>query len=157
MLICLLGVASGIFFSNQHKSPENQLIRDGHELLNNGKIEQAEAKFDEARRLAPKSADPWYWKARVSLKGKHRQGAIEYLNKALKIKANHEPSLVLKIKILLLSGGTDSTKARTIAKQSYDVSASLKKWVNCLEKNNVFSDIITESKLDELCPSPDHQ
>lgn len=139
----------------QNLTPESKLIREGQELLNNREFELAEKKFNKAKKLAPKLAAPWYWKAKVSLARQNLSIAIFYVEKALELQANHEPSLVLQIKILLLKGGTNTEEARRKAKESYGVSDSLNQWLKCLENNNVFSDFVnTESKLDELCPSP---
>lgn len=136
-------------------TPENQLIREGRELLNNREFELAEEKFNEAKKLAPELADPWYWKAKVSLARQNLSVAIFYVEKALGLQANHEPSLVIQIKILLLKGGTYTEESKRKAKESYGVSDSLDQWLKCLENNNVFSDLVnTESNLDKLCPSP---
>ncbi len=83
-----------------------------------------------------------YWIAKVSLARQNLPVASLYVEKALKLQANHEPSLVLQIKILLLKGGTGTEEARRKAKQSYGVSNSLNQWLKCLENNNVFSDIV---------------
>ncbi len=153
--LCLLSIPIGFHLFPKNLTPENQLIREGRELLNNQEFELAEEKFNEAKRLAPELAAPLYWIAKVSLARENLPVAGFYVEKALQLQANHEPSLVLQIKILLRKGGTDTEEAKRKAKESYGVSDSLYQWFKCLENNNVFSDIVnTESKLEELCPSP---
>lgn len=153
MSLCLLSIPIGFHLFPKNLTPEKQLIREGRELLNNREFELAEEKFNEAKKLAPELAYPWYWIAKVSLARQNLPVASSYVEQALKLQANHEPSLVLQIKILLLKGGTDTQEAQRKANQSYGVSDSLDQWLKCLENNNVFSVIVnTESKLEELCP-----
>lgn len=134
---------------------DKQLIHEGYQLLDKGKFDQAEAKFDEARRLTPKSAEPWYAKAKVSLAKQNRPVALQYIDKALKINSKHEPSLVLKIKVLLSNGGSERIQAKTIVDnigKNNEFSDDLNQWVNCLKYKKVFSKVlIVETELDQLC------
>lgn len=119
---------------------------------------RAEEKFDEANKLEPKFPEPWYWKAKVALVKGNSAVALKYINKALEMNANHLHSLVLKIKLLLLSGGNEKLEAEKIAKQSYGITDDLDVWLNCLEKEKIFAHlVITISELDRKCPSPDYQ
>jgi tetratricopeptide (TPR) repeat protein len=126
--------------------------------LKNKEFHQAEEKFDQALIIRPNSAEPWYWKAKVALAKDNKLVALEYINKALGIDANHLYSLVLKIKLLLLSGGEKKLEAEKIAKQSYGIAAELDSWLKCLEQEKIFSNlVITISELDKKYPFSDYQ
>jgi tetratricopeptide (TPR) repeat protein len=138
--------------------PLNQLLVEGYELLANQKFNRAEKKFEEAGRIEPKSPDPWYWKAEVALAKGNRQVALKYINKALDFDSLHLHSLVLKIKLLLLSGGNDRLEAQKLADQSYGISDTLDSWLDCLEQTETFTNLInTNSELDRRCLSPVYQ
>ena len=125
--------------------------------MKDGEFNRAEEKFDEANRLEPESPEPWYWKAKVALVKGNSPVALKYINKALDMNANHLHSLVLKIKLLLLSGGNEKLEAEKIAKQSYGIADDLDVWFNCLEQEKIFTNlVITISELDRKCPSPDY-
>ena len=70
----------------------------------------------------------------------------------------HLHSLVLKIKLLLLSGGNDRLEAQKLADQSYGISDTLDSWLDCLEQTETFTNLInTNSELDRRCLSPVYQ
>ncbi|BAY95740.1 MULTISPECIES: hypothetical protein [unclassified Tolypothrix] len=133
--------------------PQNQLILEGYELLKNKKFAQAEEKFDEAKRLDSQSPESWYWKARVAIAKDNKPVALEYIRKALQLNEGHLSSLVLQIKILLLMGGNYRGEAKIIASQIYGMYDELNCWLDCLEKENLFSSIVlTSYELEKKCP-----
>ena len=134
---------------------KNQLILSGCELLKQKNFKLAEEKFDEARRTDNQSPEPWYWKARVALAKDNKSVALGYIDKSLQLDSSHISSLVLQIKILLLMGGKYRLEAKEIVSQirgRYDILGS---WLDCLEKENIFSSIVvTSDELERKCPSP---
>jgi hypothetical protein len=105
--------------------------------------------------------NPWYSKAIVSLENGNKENALAYINKGLNKVPKNEPKqivilLALKIKVLLLIGGSDNqAKAENVANQNYGSSSALDKWINCLREEKFFSSIITtETELEAKCPSP---
>lgn len=135
--------------------PKNQLILEGYELLKKKKFDQADEKFDEAKRLDNQSPEPWYWKAQVAIAKDNKPVALEYIRKALQLNSSHISSLVLQIKILLLMGGNYRVEAKTIASQIHGKYKELNSWLECLEKKNIFSSIVVTSyELEIKCPTP---
>jgi tetratricopeptide (TPR) repeat protein len=133
----------------------NQMLFEGYKLLAEQKFDKAEKKFEEASRIEPESPDPWYWKAKVALAKENRQVALKYINKALNFDSCHLHSLVLKIELLLLSGGNDRLEAQKIASQSYGISDALNSWLDCLKQREMFANLVnTNSELDRRCPPP---
>lgn len=161
-MICLFLLPTGIYFTviSQNSfqseisiSSENVLIREGYELLDSGELVKAEAKFNEAKNLNPQSAVPWHGKAEVALAKQNLPVAMQYVDRALDIEEKHIPSLVLKIKILLLNGGDQNILAKKLANDSYRLSNELDQWLMCLEEQQFFLNIITtQNELDRLCP-----
>ncbi|MCP4347576.1 MAG: hypothetical protein GY795_18890 [Desulfobacterales bacterium] len=132
-----------------------QLLFSGSKLLKAGAIEAAEKEFDEARRHAPEAPEPLYWKASIAFARNNKSVALAYLDKALQFSPKHVESLALKIKILLLTGGQKTSMAEQIASQSYGYSKTLDSWLDCLNKHNIFSQIIlTNNELEHQCPTP---
>jgi tetratricopeptide (TPR) repeat protein len=139
-------------------NPLSQTIFEGRKFLKDREFNRAEEKFDQANRLEPESPEPWYWKAKVALAKGNSAVALKYINKALDMDAHHWHSLVLKIKLLLLSGGKEKLEAEKIAKQSRGIADDLDVWLNCLEQEKMFTNlVITISELDRRCPPPDYQ
>lgn len=134
---------------------EKPVLVEGYEFLQNLDYDKAEEKFNQASRREPKSPDPWYWKAQLALARENKPVALEYTDIALKLEPKHLHSLVLKIKLLLLNGGHDLVKAEGIATKSYGISEELDSWLNCLEREKVFSSSLnTDSELDAKCTPP---
>jgi len=105
--------------------------------------------------------NPWYLKAMVALENGKKSIALEYINRGLKKIPKDAPKhvaglLALKIKVLLLIGGSENlAEARKVAAQNYGYSSDLDGWIDCLRKENLFlSFITTESGLEGKCPSP---
>ncbi|MBD2606333.1 hypothetical protein H6G81_17795 [Scytonema hofmannii FACHB-248] len=133
--------------------PKNQLILEGCELLKNKRFDRAEDKFDEAKRHDNQSPEPWYWKAQLAIVKDNKPVALKYIQNALQLNSSHLPSIVLQIKLLLLMGGNYRVKAKEIASQMDDISSEINSWLDCLDKENLFSSIvITSYELDRKCP-----
>lgn len=131
-------------------------ISEGQKLLDKGDTKRAEEKFNEAKKLDPKSPEPWYWQARVALAQNNQLTALKYLDQALYIMPRHSYSLGLKIKLLLLNGGEGIKKAQEIANQSYGSSPELNLWLDCLNQKKIFTSLsTTEIELDQLCQFSD--
>lgn len=64
------------------------LINQGIELSNNGKFDEALAKFNEAQRLQPNNPAVYVYRGRVKYAKSLNQEAISDLNQALKIEPN---------------------------------------------------------------------
>ena len=103
----------------------------------------------------------WYLKAIEALENGNKENALAYINKVLNKVPKNAPKqvtslLALKIKVLLLIGGSDNqAKAENVANQNDGSSSALDGWINCLRKENFFSSIITtETELEVKCPSP---
>lgn len=136
--------------TTSHRS--NSVLVEGYEFLQNGDYDRAEEKINQARMGEPKSPDPWYGKAQLALARENRPVALKYTDKALKLEPKHLPSLVLKIKLLLLNGGHDLVRAKEMATKSHGISEELDSWLNCLERENVFSySLNTDYELDAKC------
>jgi len=103
--------------------------------------------------------NPWYSKAMVALENGKKYIALEYVNRGLKKTPKDAGLLTLKIKVLLLIGGSDNlAEARKVADQNDGYSSDLDGWVDCLRKENLFSSIITtETELEAKCPSQVYQ
>jgi len=144
-------------------NPLNKVLFEGWKLLRNRELDKAEEKFDEANRLEPESPEPWYWKARVAMDKGNIAVALRYVNKLLDrhvedSNLDHWHILVLKIKLLLLSGGSEKLQAEKIVKHSRGKSATLDSWLDCLEQSQILNNlVITNSELERRCPSPDYQ
>ena len=135
----------------------SQTLFEGCKFLKDRELNRAEEKFDKANRLKPESPEPWYWKAKVALAKDNSVVALKYINKALDMDVHHWHSLVLKIKLLLLLGGNKKLEAEKITKQSYGIADELDVWLNCLEQEKVFTNlVISISELDRRCPFPDY-
>jgi hypothetical protein len=109
----------------------------------------------------PPPSNPWYSKAIVSLENGNKENALAYINKGLNKVPKNAPKqivilLALKIKVLLLIGGSDNqAKAENVANQNDGSSSALDRWINCLREKKIFSSIITtETELEAKCPSP---
>jgi hypothetical protein len=100
--------------------------------------------------VPPQPVNPWYSNAMAALENGHKSNALEYVNRGLKKTPKDAGFLTLKIKVLLLIGGSENlAEARKVADQNY-----LDGWVDCLRKENFFSSIITtETELETKCPS----
>lgn len=98
------------------------------------------------------SAEYWHEKAKDSFAIQNLPVALEYVDKSLEIQKNYVPSLVLKIKLLLLQGGDSIKEAQKLANESYGLSDYLDKWLKCLEEMSIFYRIIvTEIYLNNTC------
>lgn len=135
---------------NKGLKTKNQLISEGCELLKNGRLKEAENKFDQAQRLDNQLAEPWYWKAQVALADNNQPVALKYIEKALKLDSNNLDCRVLQIKILLLSGGEHRQQAKEIAEEVSNISSDLKAWVDDLKNENVFSSLVITSRELEM-------
>jgi hypothetical protein len=105
--------------------------------------------------------NPWYSKAMLALENDNKENALAYINKGLNKVPKNAPKqivilLALKIKVLLLIGGSDNqAKAKNIANQNDGSSSALDGWINCLKEEKNFSSIITtETELEAKCPLP---
>ncbi len=128
-------------------------LEEGIQRLEEGKLNEAETFIEKASKETLGTPEPLYWKARVAMARKKNLVALELTEKALQLNNRHVPSLVLKIKLLLLSGGEDRRKAKTITHQSYGISEDLDVWLECLERHNIFSLlVITSTDLENNCP-----
>ena len=135
--------------------PEKGILFEGYEFLQNGDYERAEERFNQASRREPNSPDIWYWKAQLALARENKPVALKYVDKTLDIEPNHLHGLVLKIKLLLLKGGHHLVRAEEMARKSKGISEELDLWLNCLEKEDVFSSWLnTDSELDAKCSPP---
>jgi len=64
---------------------------------------------------------------------------LSYQALCYKITRHLPNEIAIKIKVLLLIGGSDKqTEARNIANQNYDYSSTLNGWIDCLRKENLF-------------------
>ena len=132
------------------------LLVEGCNLLDDGQTEEAEKSFDQAHKLEPQSAEPWYWKAKAAMAIPNRQTALAYVDDALRLAPNHHHSLVLKIQLLLSQG--DISPAEELASQSDGISKDLDSWLKCLNENNIFSlTFVPVSELDEKCQPPTYK
>jgi len=113
--------------------------------------------------LEPEPPSLFYLKAIEALNNDNKSIALDYVNRGLKkIPKNapeHTSLLALKIKLLLLIGGSDNrTVAKNVADENYGYSSALDGWINCLRKENLFSSIITtETELDQKCLFSNHE
>lgn len=134
---------------------EKGVLFEGYKFLQNRDYDRAEEKFNQASRQEPKSPDTWYWKAQLALARENKPVALKYVDRALHLDPNHLHSLVLKIKLLLLKGGHHLVEVEGIATQSQGIGEELDLWLNCLEKEKVFSSWLnTDSELDVKCSPP---
>jgi hypothetical protein len=111
--------------------------------------------------ISPPPPNPWHSKAMGAKENGNKENALAYINKGLKKVPKNAPKqvtslLALKIKVLLLIGGSDNqAKAENVANQNYGSSSALDRWINCLKEEKIFSSIITtETELEAKCPSP---
>ena len=124
----------------------------GYTFFENRELDKAEEQFDEARKLKPQSPDPWYWKAQVALAKDKRLIAIQFIEQALNLDSTDAHSLAFKIKLLLLTGGDNRKEAEVMANESRGISRELNMWLDCLNRNNIFSlDIVTATEIDAAC------
>lgn len=111
----------------------------------------------------PEPLNPWYLKAMEAMARGNKSISLEYINRGLRDARNRpeqEASLVaLKIKVLLLIGGSDNlTEANQVANHSYGrYLPELDRWIACLKRQQLLSSIITtEADLESQCPSPNY-
>jgi len=143
-ILAFISAAVYLFMPNDEPSTEA--------IVSNGKNHQ------------PEPPNPWYLKAKAALENDNRSIALQYINRGLEKTPKPTPQqfsslLALKIKVLLLIGGTDNqTKAKNIADKNKGYSSALDEWVDCLKEKKLLSSfIVTETELDQ-CPSAiDHK
>ena len=131
--------------------PKNTPLFEGYQFLKAGEWDKAESKFNQASRHMPRSAAPWYWLARLALARDNKQISLHYLDKALEYDPAHIHSLALQMKVLLLMGGHNITKAKALGKSIYarHPSQALKNWSICVEGISGF--IITATEIESRC------
>ena len=134
------------------ESPLQDALNAGCKLFHIGALDSAEQYFDRVRQLAPDMPEPLYWKARVATERNNKVVALDYLERALQLSPQHVPSLALKIKLLVLQGGNNTELAKQIAINARGQSKVLDCWLDCLETNGIFMQmILTASELDAQC------
>lgn len=149
-------------------SPEIRLLWEGSVLLSKGDVEGAESKFEEVIVRNSDSADALYWMAQIPISSNNnsnnRMIAIEYINRALDKNPDHIHSIVLKIKLLLVS--QQKQEAETVANAKYRIDDQLDEWLDCLDAWDVYAELedtsderfaIEEPELEEWCPSPAYE
>ena len=144
ILTILAFISAGVYYIvTQNDKPLSE------EIVSNGKNHPSEP------------LNYWYLKAIEALNSGKKENALPYIDKGLKKVPKNEVKqiaslLALKIKVLLLIGGSDNqAKAGNVANQNYGSSSALDRWINCLKEEKIFSSIITtETELEAKCPSP---
>ena len=74
-------------FELEEKSQEDELLTVGQELLNKGRLTDAENKFIKAVQLDPKSSKAYHFLGMIYLRQEEYRGAIEVLKKATELDA----------------------------------------------------------------------
>ncbi|MBN1886844.1 MAG: hypothetical protein JW850_02600 [Thermoflexales bacterium] len=127
-----------------------------HNLVEHSDFEKAEKELTMAANAQRNSADFWYWRSKIAFAKENSPVASAYVEEALKRDPRHIHSLVLKIKLLLLSGKKgDWAKAKDLAEKSYGLSDSMDVWLASLKAENMLSPgPKTNHELDTKCPPP---
>jgi hypothetical protein len=141
ILTILAFISAGVYIFIPNDEPPNKIISNG-------------------KNHPPEPPSYWYLKAIEALNSGNKSIALDYVNRGL-TKPKNAPKqvtslLALKIKVLLLIGGSDNqAEAKNVANQNYGYSSALDGWINCLKEENLFSSIITtNTELEAKCPSP---
>jgi tetratricopeptide (TPR) repeat protein len=133
-------------------SPYETAISEGCSQLKSGNLGAAEKDFQEAHTLDPVSAEPWYWLASVAKANGNYDIALTYADNALASAPTHEPTLILKIKTLMVSGNI--AEAYQIIGDSWNISTQFDTWLTCIQDNLPQTrPIITASDIEQYCPS----
>ncbi|WUH98910.1 hypothetical protein OHR68_36270 [Spirillospora sp. NBC_00431] len=137
-------------------SPQGQAVRHVQERLRAGDLAAADAELSASASVLRDGALLWYWKARVALARDRTDVAGRYIDKALGRDPRDEPSIALKIKVLLLSPEPDDrARARTLASGSRGIGDRLDTWLTCLQAEGMFEPgPRTATELDTKCPFP---
>ncbi|OQW87988.1 MAG: hypothetical protein BWK78_08635 [Thiotrichaceae bacterium IS1] len=135
-----------------------------YRVTNNEQAEIAVGKTKPNEELPSEPPNPWYLKAIDAMNRGNQSIALEYVNRGLKAVPQNTPKqvaslLALKIKVLLLMGGSDNrAAAKHLADQSYGCYLKrLDTWIDCLRQQNLFSSMITtETELETRCSSSNY-
>ena len=99
--------------------------------------------------------NPEYFENAVTaMENEFYSNSLDYVNTVLKKVPNHVASLALKIKLLLLIGGSENrNKAKKFAEQKYCSSQALDRWIKCLKDEKVFDELmVTKTEFENKCP-----
>lgn len=137
-------------------SPQAEAVRRVEKRLQAGDLAGADAELSASAGVLQNGALLWYWKARVALARGKPEVAAHYIDEALDREPRDEPSVALKIKVLLLSPEPDDrVKARTLATDSRGIGTRLDAWLTRLQAEGMFEPgPRTVTELDTKCPYP---
>lgn len=87
-----------------------------------------------------KTAEYWYWRARVAFARGNVDVAAAYVDEALSRDARDQYCIALRIKLLLLSSReADRPRARELAARSRGVDQALDAWLTCLAAEGILT------------------
>jgi tetratricopeptide (TPR) repeat protein len=155
LLIIIYYFQEGQLLKIQKKTEPSPYYK-GDMLIKSGKYAEAERLFNKLMQQYPKQAYPVFWKAKLAMSQGNNPIALRFIRKSLRIDPQHEPSLVMFIKLLLLSGEQKQiVEAREVVSRKAQISEEFRIWTTCLINNNIFScQLITETMLNSKCLEP---
>jgi hypothetical protein len=148
-----MGVARG----GAPGSSERNVFFRVHQLIEAGDLDGADralARLTEGQRS---SAQFWYWRSSVALARRNIDVASAYVDEALRRDARHVHSIMLRIKLLLISTRPgDRDRAQALAARSHGITDALDTWLRCLTAEHLFDPGVRSiTELDTRCRAPE--
>ena len=128
----------------------------GYDAFLRGDYDQADRYFEAAQTRNPRSAEPWYWKARTALARGQPTAAKAFAREALERQPDHEAARALHIATFLFVGGMEMAEAEELARSGRERWSRHSGWITCLTEKRIFDlSFVTPSELNDLCPVPE--
>lgn len=119
-------------------------------------LDAADRELARCHATQQRSPDYWCRRSRVAFGRSNIDVASAYIEEALKLDSRHVRSVVLRIKLLLLSTRRgDRDEAQAMARRSRGIDHALDAWLDRLATDGIFgAGVCSDFELEARCPAP---